>query len=256
MVRPLGVTAMRLLHQAVIRERTDLSSDDATMMHAMLGERPRLSCMSQNAEARLLGIREASLNPRVCRLAAICHYSSKLWLSSMMSNVTAKILARDVEAIAFVAFRSYDSTQFILKAKTMSRGPSSPEFAHALPFTKADTERQQNTKCKVLQTDMSIGMLVKHTGTGRFAFIRSPMCCPLQVMDREVAESLNFLVRESRFCFCFETCWAFLIQDSATTSDQMARRIEKGLSCSALSVVRALKSGAQRGNHVTSQFAS
>jgi hypothetical protein len=211
LLRPIGTTAMQLVQQSICR--TDVKPAHESLKRLLahsLGCLPR-PLIGVKAEAMLLDTKRQHLPAQIEVLAAAIHFGSKAWLGSMASHLRTKCILGELRPVAVIQFRLYDSTQFYIASNPQTRCAISPDMPSIIDRAQPDAlavyskggdmlpgGKRPATKCKVVQTELSIGYLYQNVATARYTFIRSPVSCPLQTCNHETAEALNFLQNEQR----------------------------------------------------------
>jgi hypothetical protein len=169
----------------------------------MLGNVPR-KIMGVTAEADLIGRAPQTLSRNLQELASAVHWSSRAWLGSLCSHLRTLVITGEIEVIAAMVHRMYDSTSMKLTMTSGRRGMSSPEFIGGIgDLAQAGQSSRVNTKsisdakvCKIMQMECSVGFVFRRKQSDVISFVRCPVTCPLQVSDHETAEAIMAMERE------------------------------------------------------------
>jgi hypothetical protein len=201
---------MKLVSQAIMRKSKRDSSTVEHMVDHFLGPFPRM-VSGLKAEALLLVKSRTHFGDEVETLASAVHFGSKVWLGSMFSHLATQAAADRTRIVSVCFFRLYDSTQLMLGVDTKQLrwkspdigsvpGKSLPAGAQALEakYHIAQSHSTERIKIKVMQSSVSVGILTQIVETGRYFFCRCPVSCPLQIVDHEIAEALEFLLQEQQ----------------------------------------------------------
>lgn len=174
---PLQQDMARLLHENV---QLVTPPNVEKLFERVFGPRPR-STVPIAAEADGMSVPRQFLRNAVQELACVVFHLSRMHWASVISMLGPKIASGDLLPIATLTYMQYDETPLraAMRSKRRLYGKTT------ILASGVSTEM-----CKIENSELSLGFIVRRRSDNHHLFIRTELPCPLQVANRSTAEVL------------------------------------------------------------------
>ena len=226
-LRPLGTAAHRRLREAILAPPRFQDGDDEwedidrTLGHLLRNR----TAATTVAEAKLVGMARRTYARRVQEIAAIAHFGSRLFVSSLLSKLLLEVHSGKWQINACVCQASYDETPLPMRGwppLEKRLGVDTDELgdddsAAALAF---EVLKERGTM-KLVQTQFTLSIVAQEVGESieRQKLLTFSVPYPLEVVDRATGRTLRANLQEQTFLHYLPEIRsvAAMVQDVTTT---------------------------------------
>ena len=217
LLRPLGVKVHRLLREAIL-DKTRSSEEDVTAVRRLLNhlfQRRQVGTMV--VEARLVQLPRQTFTRRLMQAAAVAHFGSRLFASSLLSRLLLLVQAGQWRIRVVLTAMGYDETPLPMRSVPAHVGPRGcPDRDDILEEGESVADmvlpcQKERGTMKLLQSEVSLSIVAQQTDTGAQKLIFVPLPCPLAIVDRATGRTL--LANQS------EQCYLHLLSEIKSHSD-------------------------------------
>ncbi len=167
----------KLLAEVVNRPASTVAPDPATdnLIETFLGPVPALT-LGKGVEALMLQTTRWTSGRDVLALAAAVHFCARAWISAFTLRLSA-LLKGPLEAVACYRFLLSDETTLVSGQHRW----------------QGEVEHTERGPLKMVQSECTIGFLVRERSSGMYHFWTIPVVVPLQAADKNTGETMYAL---------------------------------------------------------------